>query len=350
MKDQRIAVLCLPLILMSCGPAPDMPTYATPTVATTEIISAQIDLLNAGDQKIFYLLPLSGGVTKKEIFWSGSDWPSYQGSINVRWNKSEPEAWNYESPGWISALLMGHDKRAELSPAEKYDLAFGRYDYPLKNAVYAEIEPTMDPTHGLREGWLVASLYHKEPTPKEISNGDGITVPFGSSDIKALLSYYYQNQMKDNRIQQIGQDRPLNPGTFHVTIANNVAMRGEGLLVDLDASQSTAHYAVKSFASRVEEENLPESDAPSGSIKVLKIRSKVKYISAAQAPTWDPVLRSEGQTEFSKEYNYLLYLRYDNEIIGGKWLTEERPHYLWKAGPVQEFKDQFENLSQLLND
>lgn len=350
MRDQRIAVLCLPLMLMSCGPAPDMPSYAAPTVATTEIISAQIDLLFSGDQKIFYLLPLSGGVTKKEILWSGSDWPAYQGSINARWNKIEPEGWNYDSPGWISALLMGSEKRAELSPAEKYDLAFGRYDYPLKNAVYEVIDPSIDPAIGLREGWMVASLYHKEPMPKEIANGDGITVPFGSSDIKALLSYYYQNQIKQNPVQQIGQDHPLNPGTFHVTLTNSVAMRGEGLLADLDVSHSTAHFAVKSFASRVEEEALPETDAPSGSIKVLKIRSKVNYVSAAKGPSWDPVLRTEKQTEFSKEYKYLLYLRYDNEIIGGEWLTDERPHYLWKAGPVKEFKDEFENLGQLLND
>jgi hypothetical protein len=43
---------------------------------------------------------------------------------------------------------------------------------------------------GLCHGWAPASITYAEPKPITVTNADGITIPFGSSDIKAQLTYF----------------------------------------------------------------------------------------------------------------------------------------------------------------
>lgn len=38
--------------------------------------------------------------------------------------------------------------------------------------------------------WAPASMFFKQPNPVTITSPDGIKVPFGSSDVKALLIYF----------------------------------------------------------------------------------------------------------------------------------------------------------------
>ncbi|MCM2348612.1 MAG: hypothetical protein NDI69_01245 [Bacteriovoracaceae bacterium] len=343
----KLSILCLPLTLVACGPAPDMPIYNDGTNSVIE--SARLEVLNPKDEKIFYLLPPRGGVIKKKTLWSGFNWNLNQGSINLRWNTPTP-GWDYDSPHFIRAFLMSAEQLAELSPAEKFDLAFGRYDYPLKKEVYSLLEQDAPFSEDLRSGWIMASIHHSEPTPKVIENPHRISIPFGSSDIKALLSYYYQHIHKRSDIQQMGKDDELDAGAFHVILANNIGVRNESFLVDLDQSEKVMGHPVKSYAYRIEEEQQPDGHAPSGSLKVLKIRLKVNYLASTLQNSWEPIHGTALQALIAREYQYLIYLNVNNEILGGKWLSEERPDFLWTAGPSKKFTGLLEDLGSLLND
>ncbi len=53
-----------------------------------------------------------------------------------------------------------------------------------------------------------ASMYYEQPDPFVITNKDGIQIPFGSSDIKALLIYFvaeYDRQFADTSSAFIGR-------------------------------------------------------------------------------------------------------------------------------------------------
>ena len=74
-------------------------------------------------------------------------------------------------------------------------------------------------------------------------NPDGIRIPFGSSDIKALVSYYYANGFISNT-HQMGRrcyedgnrsdcEEDLNAGAFHIVLVNKIALRNEGIIIDL---------------------------------------------------------------------------------------------------------------------
>lgn len=338
----KITLLCLSLGLVACGPAPDMPTYASPLVEN-QSESVKLEVLDPKDEIIFYLLPLNGRILTKKTLWSGADWPSSFGGINQRWNLQTLPA-ESASPNWVEAFLMGQDELAQLSPTEKFDLFQGRYDYPLKG----EVSTFMG--ESLREGLAVASAFYSEPTPKTLSNSEGIQVPFGSSDIKALLSYYHQNHLNLSQLSQLGIKNKLDAGSFHVVLANKVALKNVSFIVDIQSDDQTLHMPVKSFASRVEEERVVTGAAPAGATRILKMRTKVSYIAPSLKNTWEPVIGTPDQMVTIKEYSYELFLNYKNEIIAGNWLSEEQPDSLWIPGKANKFQGLLENLSALLDD
>lgn len=338
----KITLLCLSLSLTACGPAPDMPNYASPLIESTSE-SVKLEVLDPKDEIIFYLLPLNGQVFAKKTLWSGAYWPSSLGGINQRWNLQSLPA-ERTSPNWVEAFLMSQDELAQLSPTEKFDLFQGRYDYPLK----AEVSTFTG--ENLREGMVVASTFYHEPIPKTLSNSEGIQVPFGSSDIKALLSYYYQNHQDLSHVPQLGIKSKLDPGSFHVVLANKVALKNVSFIVDIQRDGETLYMPVKSFASRVEEEREANRSSPAGATRILKMRTKVSYIAPLLRNTWEPVIGTPGQSVIIKEYSYELFLNYKNEIIAGHWLSEEQPDSLWIPEKLDKFQGPLENLSALLDD
>ncbi len=322
--------------LISCGPAKDMPQFYTEELSPVSYTS-QLEVLFEKDQKVFYLLPLSGSVTKEKILWSGYDWSAQEGGINLRWNEPERSWQNTNSPGWFEALLMTTEQLKTLSPSEKYDLLLGQYQYPFKELV------SNTPIENLRKGWILATLHHKEPTAKEVRSNEGIKVPFGSSDIKALLSFYYAHNFKLMKVKEIGgANNELDAGTFHAVLGNSIGLKNSSFLM--------GNLPVKSYASRIEEELGAIEGAPQGTIKTIKIRARVVSISPTTENSWEGILETPAQKTIAGEYSYYLYLNQDNEILKGKWLSPERPIKIWVAEKNKDFLPPLEHLGKLLDD
>ncbi|MBS1960454.1 MAG: hypothetical protein JST80_13335 [Bdellovibrionales bacterium] len=150
-------------------------------------------------------LPLTGSVTDNHMPWSDNYWESDWAGISLRWNTYTAEqldpdqiafldkysTFSYTPPTKDQVLKMAKEDLKKLSPAEKYDLLMGRYDFPTVKSERARTDPGMKDWQGLCHGWVPASINYSEPLPIEAANADGVVVPFGSSDIKGLLSYYY---------------------------------------------------------------------------------------------------------------------------------------------------------------
>jgi hypothetical protein len=153
----------------------------------------------------FDALPRSGMVEEAHMPWSDNYWESDWGGISFRWNavreqQRDPEGnesldkyaqFSYTPPSLTQVRSMSKEELKKLSPAEKYDLLMGRYDYPTVHSERERTGPGYDDWQGICHGWVPAALNHPEPMATEATNTDGVVVPFGSSDIKALLSYYY---------------------------------------------------------------------------------------------------------------------------------------------------------------
>ena len=310
-------------------------------------------------------LPLEGMIQIGPRAWSGHYWPSQEGGINVRWNSPSREGFKYDSPSLTQVKNMSLAQLATLAPSEKYDLFTGRYDYPMKALAATAANRRAPDWAGICHGWAPATINHNEPTPKVLTNPDGIQIPFGSSDIKALLSYYYAFHHETESTHQVGlrcffgswmggaracQD-DLNAGAFHIVISNMLGIRKVGFMADVDRFKEVWNQPVVGYKSKVIADNLaPGKNAASSTTKEMKIETDFYYVDEVDNVTWDVVHGTKEQMIASKKYTYRLELDSQGRIVGGVWESEERPDFFWNKDKATEFKGILSHLPALLND
>lgn len=309
-------------------------------------------------------LPLSGKVKHEHRYWSGDYWPLNKGGINYRWNDTNPRGFGLVSPSFNEVLNLDQKEIATLAPSEKFDLLQGNYHYPLKREVSKITSPRRQEWEGLCHGWASAILFHDEPQPKIMTNPDGVKIPFGSSDIKALLSYYYAYKYRPQRTRQMGYRcssgrrrtnrncvEDMNAGAFHIVLANRVGLMGESFIADIEReSEVWNHVPVKYDISILQDNLPPEGDSSPETVKTVHVRAEVQYVFNSEKNSWEPVIGGPEQKVKNKSYEYLLDVNKEGDIIGGKWISRARPDFLWLPDKATGLSGPWKVLRALLND
>ena len=328
----------------------------------------------------FDKLALSGQVQAKG--WSDTYWPTYMGGISYRWLTGEK---NYPA---VSEEVTGMTFKDQ-SPAEKYDILLGRFDFPtvsderrrtgiLKTVAGAE---EFDPGHeipsweGLCHGWAPAAHNFMEPIrPVSIEVAGANAVVFYPSDIKALLIYYQQysgnrstrtvfagercnqdfaklqEQFERGEITQEQRDavressacRDMNAATLHLVLANELGIAKRGFVVDVTRDAEVWNQPVNSFESQVMADKSGASPgAAPGTVREVQISTRMAYTVETGASR-----TASGSFERVVRYDYVLELDNNGTIIGGHWLSDDRPDFLWReSAPI--FQGYFKRLEQL---
>ncbi len=316
----------------------------------------------------FSELPKNGELSTTP--WSDTYYPTYRGGITNRWQLDDgtDASFSYDISYTESSLET-------LSPAEKYDIFLGRRDMPLTNKerertqVMRTVEscPAFDPNftiptwEGLCHAWAPATISYKEPKAVTVTNAKGVSVPFASSDIKALLTYFLhetrsRTQFLGGRCNKSFSDarekfekgtiskkeylaivnspecKDVNAGSFHVVLANQIGRNNEGFVFDVTRDAEVWNQAVYSYSSKIKRESRGGSrGAAPGTVRELEVETTVGYIVEV-AESVDP--NNAGSLE-KVTYRYTLELNADGEIIGGRWIENglgdnDRPDFLWK--------------------
>lgn len=319
------------------------------------------EIMSPQYQNKFSTLPLNGNIEDGKIAWSGDYWATQKGGINYRWNAPIPVGFKYTSPTKAQVLKMSEAELATLAPSEKFDLLNGFYDYPLKKVVEASTRKGAADWAGICHGWAPATLHHTEPYAKVLTNPDGIRIPFGSADIKAIVSYYYAFVQEYETTYQMGLrcftnlgigrgcNDDLNAGAFHITIANRLALQKQGFLADIERFKEVWNQPIVGFESKVLEEIPPTKKASKEAVKEVRIQTDLKFIDEADA-SWETHLGSNSQKHGILALQYRIELNSKGEIIGGTWESSIRPDFLWYVHKEEIFKAPYNRLSELLND
>ena len=243
-----------------------------------------------------------------------------------------------------------------LSPAEKYDLYASGQDWPLTIRAMGETSPTEASWTGYCQGWSQASMATEEPNPVTMVNENGIQIPFGSSDIKALLTYFYGDVVTDDypdknfTVERRGIGSACgssvavdpacydtNPGAFHIALTNMIGVQKTGFVIDVDPTYERWNQPVYAYQSRSLETLPPRdnSDAAVASIKI--IQTQVTWGMEIE-PQWE-ALGPHDQVTKTQDYFYTLELDADSEILGGQWVIRmDDGHFL-------TMDDAYESLS-----
>ncbi|KAL7995342.1 putative transglutaminase elicitor [Plasmopara halstedii] len=324
--------------------------------------------------------------------WSGPFWPSFEDSINIRWKKKQP------------------------SPAEKYALAFGlnateiTYNVSVHHGIESQTkrpkcrhDKTCKLLHnhsrcairagqhegycipmwfGLCHAWAPASILEPEPRCPVTYNG----ITFYPLDLKALITTVYAGAKVQtlftgvrykgltNETDEFGRyknaaQRDMNPGFFHIAMANILGRFNATFVVDVDSSAEVWNQPARGF--KVFEQTAMSLEKAAQTFyglstypwnaaakSIVYIKSRLSWIAETYT---DGGLVSSGRINrftTGKYYYYILELDDAGIILGGEWVynsTRYHPDFLWipKARPdlsiVTNIGLSYGNVSLLVN-
>jgi hypothetical protein len=317
-------------------------------------------IMSSTFQKKMTSLPLVGSAKDPRKLWSSDYWALRSGNINYRWNAPRPSGYGYHSPTKAEAMAMTEEQLKILSPSEKWDLYLGAYDYPLRKEVARYHSGSSYPSwQGICHGWAPAAMNHDEPHPVTVTNPDGIRVPFGSSDVKALLSYYYAYKYSPTSTHQMGHrcdeslfgdncNNDMNAGAFHIVLTNKVGLEGGSFIADIERKAEVWNHPITAYRTSIIQDNMRPSNSARGTVKRMKVKTDMSYVYEIKKNSWTPVLGTDQQVVLTKHYQYTLDIDGSGSIVGGDWVSYDRPDFLWTVSPVEKFEGMFERLPDLL--
>ena len=323
----------------------------------------------------FAQLPVAGQLSGSSLPWTDTYWPSYVGGISVRWNSKNPEstAFRYAPLSLQNLKMMTEQQLAALSPAEKFDIVRGLYNYPTVAAERKRNKPTSPTWWGLCHGWAPASIQFPEPRPLVLQNQDGIRVPFGSSDVKALLTYYMGvEKFKSIQSRFIGLTcktkltrtvgvifkrtvtieggsdcKDTNAGSFHLALANQIGILNKSFVIDRERGDQIWNQPVIGYRSVIMGRGRPGPNAAPGTMQTVSVRTLVSYVSEIE-PQWQPANGTSDYNVGTVQYDYRLELDASGNIIGGEWLSFQRPDFAWMS-PEIPLEGDWQILNQFLS-
>lgn len=304
-------------------------------------------------------LPMDAQLPLEKTPWSDTYWPSAEGSIANRWHSKNKEGFKYHLNSRDEVKKMTAEEIAELSPAEKYDILQSRYDYPTVRAVWKRNKPSAPSWNGICHGWAPASIQHSEPKTINVTNPDGVEIQFGSSDVKAMLSYYYAWNAQ-LEVHQVGQRcffpgvlswipscTDTNAGAFHIVLANQIGIQKQGFIADVTRGKEVWNNPVSGYTTKVERWSSPKFGSTHGTVSRVLVTTEMVYTNEI-SPNWNTVAGTENFSAKVKTFKYWLELDKDGKIIGGDWASEKRPDFLWISDRA-EFKGYYADIEKLLN-
>ncbi|MCT4642947.1 MAG: hypothetical protein N4A33_11715 [Bacteriovoracaceae bacterium] len=306
------------------------------------------------------LLPKSGDISSSGLGWPGYFWANKKGGIAQRWSSEKPQHFKYESPSLIQLRSMSHQKISELSAAEKFDIMMGRYDYPTVKRVWGQTSKRAKAWHGICHGVSPAGLHHIEPKARTLINPHGIKVTFHSSDLKALVAYYYA-KISDTGIIQIGKRcfagkrnpfkakgcKDVNAASMHIIMANRLGLTKTGYIADIDPNKEVWNHVAVKFNSKILGIVSPIASSAAGTYKRAKVYTEVYYTGGVD-PSPFAILGTQNAKWDIKKYEYYLDLDINNKILGGTWISKARPDFIWVKDKETFAHDYYGKILDLL--
>ena len=316
---------------------------------------AQLDVQHRYEYNLKKLPELASLTT---IPWSETYWPTFKGSINVRWNTDTKDGFQYTPYPREALLKMTEADLEKLSPSEKYDIFLGHYDYPLWKEARRYGNPQAGEYSGLCDGWSVAAIQYKEPQRVTLTNRDGIAVPFGSSDIKGLMTYAAEIHDDRETVQVGAQCRTshpqtpeeiqicagINAGSVHVILANQIGLMNEGFVTQ--RQPNTEDWNQPTYAYKTEVRGSAVSSVPGAHGQ--QMHGTLYYSEDLDVSSMDPVTGTSRFKSNKVEMDYILDLDANENIVGGEWVKgSDHVGFMWLATHHLEFTGIMAGIAQI---
>jgi hypothetical protein len=296
-------------------------------------------ILVKNPETILSALPLNGDLSAGHALWTDSFWPRNEGGIARRWQDISGRV-EYKILSQKEAQGLTADQISKLSPAEKFDLLHDELSFPFTRKVKKQNPLNRPDWEGICHGWTQASIHHEQFLPVTLKSRSGREVPFASSDVAALISYYYARvgggkvhflgrRCRENAGNTSIKCTDMNAGAFHIVLTNLIR-DNKSFIIDLEPYKHVWNFPVFGYKSKLLEENVPQPNSAQGTVKEILVETEMAYI-LENGPSWEPPQRAIGK----KVYLYWLELDDEGKIIGGKWSDPNHPDFAWSSDKIK---------------
>ena len=143
----------------------------------------------------------------------------------------------------------------------------------------------------------------------------------------------------------------MNAGAFHLILTNKLGLKGESYVTDIERRAEVWNHLAYSYKSIVTYDNLrPRGFSTRGTVKMMRVVTTVDYTYVLKKNSWEPVLGTPDQKLTSRTYEYYLDINAAGTVIGGEWISKQRPDFMWESSATTEFTGILARLGELLQD
>jgi subtilisin-like proprotein convertase family protein len=204
--------------------------------------------------------------------------------------------------------------------------------------------------------WAPAS--YSQPEPQRAVTLENVT--FEISDIKALIQATFEGgdsiflggrcnlrEVKRDEhgriVDEQAECRDTNAGAFHVVLTNVVGRLGRSMVADVTRDYQVWNHPVRDYTilrqdevdlaralelvNRSGEEAYPYNDK---AVRFAHVELRFRYVVEGYASS-QPYLPRVDRYTSTAYYEYLLEIDDAGNIIGGEWISEKRPDFLWSV-------------------
>jgi subtilisin-like proprotein convertase family protein len=320
-------------------------------------------------------LPLEG--TAEHEPWPSSYWPTYEDSINARWNGddlSPAEKYDMAFNGWTPPA--GFDELRPFSrygpvPEEDWDPAYYDQLGPLASHISRNMGNRRDREQALDAGgrpdgdwevetwwglchaWVPAAMLEERPLRPVTYNG----VTFEVGDMEALLIAAYDRAAADmiggrcnsgggdTEVERDEHGRPIdvdcrdtNPGSLHVIVTNYLGLQNRQFAMDRTFDYEVWNQPVVGYeVTQQREVTVAEANELLGregeryelnedAAQLFEVRMSLRWITESHASTTPSDTARYTRTD---RLHYILEVDGDGKVIGGEWIGDGYPDFLW---------------------
>ncbi|MBC7420320.1 MAG: hypothetical protein H7328_06280 [Bdellovibrio sp.] len=320
-----------------------------------------------------YIGPTEFRLSEAHAPWSGNYFAMKHGGIANRWQVGEKRFPRlHQLPTKEQVLEMTSEQVNLLSPAEKYDIFKGDYNFSMtKQELFSRgpmrgLKPKI--WEGFCNGVRCASTIFPEPkTSVVVKNRDGVAIKFQSSDLKALAgaTYFFVEkyaQMGAPTVQDKAEAQP-NAAVFDLALRYFLAQKKKSFMVDANLGKQIWNESVIGYHREVsppKELTADEQWLRPWAIAKVQVEGYLETlgevdIEKTNGPTVKKI--AEGELHEKLPISYVLYIDAQGSALDGKWNksknlrgvdfvwfgagegTDSHPSNRWGNGnPYLEFK------------
>ena len=113
-------------------------------------------------------------------------------------------------------------------------------------------------------------------------------------------------------------------------MANELGIHHRGFIADVDRWGEVWNQPVYGFKSNEVAAGGKSSDSSApGTVREVTVHTEMYYADELPKELWQPVVGTPNFVEGVKKYDYVIELDANGTIIGGHWLSSDRPDFLW---------------------